>query len=987
MPTQNAYDEVERLVRKFKNLSAAARKAYNEDNTRKDFILPLFRALEWDTQDSAQVSAEEKVSRGWVDFSFRISGVPRFFLETKRMSEDLTKPQWVRQAMDYAWTKGVTWALLSDFEGLRVFNAEWKEDNPLRAQFIDFGVDTYLADFERLWWLSRPQTVAGTLDREAEKVGKKARREPVSQHLFDDLKAWRQFLYKNVRASNPLWSPAQLDAAVLRLLNRLIFLRAAEDRQVEPPLLRPLLRELRDQKRVRDLWPELAKLFRQADATYDSQLFEHGLVDTLKWDSSPLEVLIEGLYGKQFLLYNFNAIDADVLGTAYEQYLGHIVASEASPAAEVVEKRAKRKSQGIFYTPTFVVKYIVGQTLGRYLDEHGYNPGRPVRILDMACGSGSFLIEAFDVLDRHVAEMRGDLTPHPPLLAGEGAQGERLDFHDHARQMELLTGCIYGVDKDEQAVAVARLNLLLKALHTRDRLPMLANIRCGDSLISGTTDELRAAFGPNWQDKRPFNWRKEFPEVFPPLPGLGEGEGGEGFDVIVGNPPYVRQETLGEAFKAFVAGRYATHAGTADLYVYFIEQAMQLLKPGGYFGFIVANKWLRANYGGPLRRWLKGQHIVEIVDFGDLPVFQSATTYPCILILRKDAPAATLRVTQVKSLDFANLADVVEAQSYQVTQAELDDAGWSLSPNATQAILNKMRTRGVPLGEYVDGRLFYGIKTGLNEAFVITSAIRDRLISEDARSEEIIKPFLVGRDVKRYAPLGVGRYVIFTKRGVDIDRYPAIKNYLLPFRQRLMPKPPDWKGPDWEGRKPGPYEWYEIQDTVDYFAEFEKPKIMWPGISAEVSAFAFDPLGIYGNDNTQVIGVADHYLLGTLNSKLSRLFLMGIADAVRGGYYRLKMSYVSQIPIRRINFSDLTDVARHDRIVALVDEMLALQREHAAAARVYDDAREGLARRIAAVDAAIDREVYALYGLTEAEIALVAGGLSTNAHASASETP
>ena len=129
--------------------------------------------------------------------------------------------------------------------------------------------------------------------------------------------------------------------------------------------------------------------------------------------------------------------------------------------------------------------------------------------------------------------------------------------------------------------------------------------------------------------------------------------------MIVGNPPYVRQETLGEEFKSYVESRYATHAGTADLYVYFIERAMQLLKPGGYFGFIVANKWLRANYGKPLRRWLKDQHIVEIVDFGDLPVFQSATTYPCILILRKAAPAPTFRVTQVKSLDFANLADVV----------------------------------------------------------------------------------------------------------------------------------------------------------------------------------------------------------------------------------------------------------------------------------------------------------------------------------------
>jgi len=217
------------------------------------------------------VSAEERVSRGWVDFSFRIGGVPRFFLETKRVSEDLTKPQWVQQAMDYAWTKGVTWALLSDFEGLRVFNAEWKEDNPLRAQFLEFDVDSYLADFDRLWWLSRPEMAAGTLNREAEKVGKKARREPVSQHLFDDLKSWRQILFKNLRAYNPQWSAGQTDEAVLRILNRLIFIRTAEDRQVEGVRLQAMVRELRDQKRGGQLLPELRKLWREFDAAYDSQ--------------------------------------------------------------------------------------------------------------------------------------------------------------------------------------------------------------------------------------------------------------------------------------------------------------------------------------------------------------------------------------------------------------------------------------------------------------------------------------------------------------------------------------------------------------------------------------------------------------------------------------------------------------------------------------------------------------------------------------------
>ena len=243
--------------------------------------------------------------------------------------------------------------------------------------------------------------------------------------------------------------------------------------------------------------------------------------------------------------------------------------------------------------------------------------------------------------------------------------------------MELLTQCIYGVDKDEQAVAVARLNLLLKALHARDRLPMLANIRGGDSLISGTADELQAAFGADWRDKRPFNWQEEFPEAFSGLPGFGQAPRAASTSSSAIRPTW-RQRRLARGVQGLrCEAATATHAGTADLYVYFIERAMQLLKPGGQFGFIVANKWLTRQVlpDQPLRRWLKGQHIIEIVDFGDLPVFQNATTYPCILILRKDAPAPTFRVTQVKSLDFANLANVVEAESYHVAQAELDDAG------------------------------------------------------------------------------------------------------------------------------------------------------------------------------------------------------------------------------------------------------------------------------------------------------------------------
>jgi hypothetical protein len=500
-----AYAEIQKLVQRFKSLPAAERKGMNENATRQGYILPLFRALGWNVDNVNEVSPEEKVSRGWVDFSFRIGGIPRFFLETKKASEDLNDPRWVQQAIDYAWTKSVTWALLSDFEGLRVFNAEWKESDPFRAQFLEFNLESYLTDFERLWWFSREETLAGRLEREADKVGKRIKRLPVSLNLFDDLKLWRSELYQSLRGYNPLYSPAQIDEAVLRLLNRLIFIRTAEDRDVEPMRLMPLLRELEDQRQLDKLSEKLAELFRQFDATYNSELFAPHFSEELYCDRLPLEALIRGLYEKNFVRYNFNALEADVLGTAYEQYLGHVVTEVQSEtgllaaASHVDEKRLKRKSQGIYYTPAFVTRYIVQQTVSRWLDEHGYNPSTPPRILDMACGSGSFLIEAFDALDRFVSAQRHQ------------TYGEDDTLHDNLRRLELLNQCIFGVDKDKQAVDVARLNLMLRALHGRLKLPLLTNIYHADSL-------------------RPETWQQAFPEA------MKAG----GFDVIIGNPPYVR---------------------------------------------------------------------------------------------------------------------------------------------------------------------------------------------------------------------------------------------------------------------------------------------------------------------------------------------------------------------------------------------------------------------------------------------------------------
>jgi type I restriction-modification system DNA methylase subunit len=595
-----AGSEVERLVKKFKALPVTRRRLYNEADTRKDFILPLFRALQWDTEDASQVTAEEKISRGFVDFSFRINGIRRFVLETKSIHEGLDDVKHAQQARDYAYHKGVTWAVLSDFAALKILNAELREPNPFQATFKAFEVDDYLTRFDELWWLSRPAFEEGILDREAENVFKRSIRVPITQSLFDSLKEWRRELYKNLRAYNEgkLYTPKMIDDAVQRILDRLIFIRTAEDRDVEDEKLRALVRELQDRNRLNDLSTGLNRRFRELDRVYNSQLFApHPSEDLDGGEPSTLVKIVEGMYGSpaNYVSYNFALIDADVLGRVYEQYLGYVL----SERDEIEAKKAKRKSQGIYYTPTFVVKYIVQQTLGRYLQEYGYNPSHPVRVLDLACGSGSFLIEAFDVLDQYLAREKNQ---------EQGA----YDIHDHARQLQVLTQNIYGVDKDEQAVEVARLNLMLKALHLRDRLPKLEHIQQGDSLISGAPKELEEYFGAKWKEKNPFDWDKMFPEV------IKEG----GFDVIVGNPPYVRIQTLPKDEVLYYNDRYKAATGNYDIYVLFVEQALQLLKPGGVMGFILPRKFFNTDYGTGLRRLITdAKALWKIVDFGDAQVF------------------------------------------------------------------------------------------------------------------------------------------------------------------------------------------------------------------------------------------------------------------------------------------------------------------------------------------------------------------------------
>lgn len=596
------------IARKYAALTSRERTDYTEQQMRIAFILPLFRALGWDDTNPKEVSAEEQIATKFLDFGFYLNGVSAFYLETKRANAGLDKPEHAKQAVNYAYMKGVTWAVLTDFERLMVFNAEIDTTNLLRdAIFLDLSYTDYAGEkFERLWLLSRESMQTREIDKVAEDFGRKAKRQPVTEVLFKQLTTWRYELFKELRGyGDTLWSTdnQKVDNAVQRFLDRLIFIRTMEDRRVENPRLKEVLRTAGKA----NPFEKLLELFKEMDGIYNSNLFAQSELDLMKmYNPDLIRDIIKGLYDVPggYGAYDFSAIEADVLGAIYEQYLGFKAQDPEGKQALDPRKQVKRKAQGIYYTPKYVVRYIVANTLGKRLAELRTDPAAAhrLKVVDPACGSGSFLIDAFDVLDAHFA-----------------AYGDTKDKDfPRQRRLRILQENLYGVDLDEQAVEVTRLNLALRAALAQDKLPTLDNIRHGNSLID---DEAVAG-------KDAFNWAEKFPEVF------AQG----GFDVVVGNPPYVRQELLGADFKTYAAAQYETYAGTADLYTFFIEKSIKMLRPDGIYGVIVANKWMRAGYGKGLRGWLSKQTLREIIDFGDLPVFAEATTYPCILIAQPTLP-------------------------------------------------------------------------------------------------------------------------------------------------------------------------------------------------------------------------------------------------------------------------------------------------------------------------------------------------------------
>ena len=419
-----------------------------------------------------------------------------------------------------------------------------------------------------------------------------------------------------------------------------------------------------------------------------------------------------------------------------------------------------------------------------------------------------------------------------------------------------------------------------------------------------------------------FEWRLEFPEV------LDNNGDFVGFDVIIGNPPYIRQEEIKD-IKPLLERNYRTYTGTADLYVYFVERGVTLLKKDGRFCYILPNKWMKGGYGKKLRDFAIGKQTELIIDFGDLSVFEEATTYPAIWLLHNTKHIRNnFKAAIVDSLYFPKgLEDYLFEKWISITEESLNSDSWNLVDMKVQNLLTKIKTAGKPFGDHVKEKIFRGILTGYNEAFVIDAATKDSLIKADSKSAEVIKPFLAGREIKRYQKPKELNYLLFIPwhfplhndesiSGASVEaeelfknNYPAVFSHLLKFKPQLENRNKTETGIR--------YEWYALQRcAASYFQEFDVPKILYQEIAA-YSTFVYDKNGMYANNKLFLIPTEDLAMLGFLNSKLVWFYLNKTASILRGAL-ALQSPFILALP-----FADV--LIKNPHISAIVSDILKLK--------------------------------------------------------------
>ena len=924
---------------------------YNETQLRREFIDPLFIELGWDVTNRAgyaqaykDVIHEDAIKVGGAtkapDYCFRIGGVRKFFLEAKKPSVNIKgDPHPAYQLRRYAWSAKLPLSILTDFEEFAIYDCQIRPKHTDKADTARIQFFTY-KDYHKKWdeiadIFSKESILKGSFDKFAVATKGKRGTTTVDIEFLKEIETWRRMLARIIALRNRSLSRDEINFAVQRTIDRTLFLRMCEDRGIED------YGQLLKISSGDHSYPRLCEIFEKADQKYNSGLFhfhdESGrpqepdkLTPNIIIDDKDLKWILHSLYYPQSP-YEFSVLPAEILGNVYEQFLGKVITLTSAHRADVEEKPEVKKAGGVYYTPSYIVDYIVKNTVGKLIEGKSPRQITNIKILDPACGSGSFLLGAYTYLLNYHRDWYVDNDPQKhtkKIYQGNGG----LWHLTNAEKKRILLNNIFGVDIDSQAVEVTKLSLLLKVLEGENAqslenqyrlfheraLPDLANnIKCGNSLIGpdfyetidseSVTDELR-------QKINPFDWYTEFPKIF-----SGKNPG---FNAVIGNPPY-RSLLLGKKQKSensTIVEYFARELPYGarykmNLFGLFMERCVQLLCPKGLFSFIIPNLFFTSHYFKKLRQYLLGKGtFVDVFDLRYKVFEQAEIGGNGIFVFAQSKKQKKTRIATADSKEEFNKPKTF----YENPIVFLEDPSASLLVDPETRLLTKKvsNARSVKLGEICT--FYQGIITGNNKKFLSST-----------RTSEKWEKILRGRDIERYGLEFGDTYVFYEPKKL----------------------------------------WSNTNENMFRV----KDKLVSRQTSDRLVA-TLDTDGYLTLDSTHVIHLKEpvfslKYLLALYDSKLLNFLYKARVRESGRVFAQVKIVNLKPLPIRIIDFDNPDDVAQHDKTVKLVDRMLDLHKK-LAAAKIPDD-KTRIQRQIATTDNQIDNLVYRLYGLTQEEIAIV----------------
>jgi adenine-specific DNA-methyltransferase len=925
--------------------------SYSESQLRTDFLNKFITAFGWDVDHvnqknpfAQEVKVETNVSdsgsKRRADYAFYVTPnfrEPRFFIEAKKPFGDLASRDNYFQAIRYGWNSHTPLVVLTNFYQTHLLDCRYKPDidTCLDCAVRKYGLDQLgkPETFAELYYLiSHEAAASNSLEKFAATLPKR-RGKAVQLGLFKggyqrmdltfltELDDDRKDLARTFRRTNPTLDGDALTEITQRVLDRLIFIRFLEDKLIEPNYL------VANFGATGKTWADFVTACRRLDTVYNGIVFKrHNLIDAPEFnvDESAFGDVCERLAHVNSP-YDFNAIPIYILGNIYERFLGNVIVVTPH-GAKLEAKPEVRKAGGVYYTPEYIVRWLVKQTVGRAINGKSPQQIASMRFCDIACGSGSFLLGVFHTLmEEHVKWYNANperAKRDGCILSNDGAWHLSL-----AQKRVILVNNIYGVDVDPQAVEVAQLSLYLKLLEeetistAREHqlefketlLPSLArNIICGNSLIE--PDLFDGVLLPPDEERhlRPMDIKAQFSKI------MEEG----GFDVIVGNPPYVRPHNLPPVQKEYFWTHYPAFKGKADIYACFIQRSTALLKPEGYLGYIVSQGWLTHDSFDVLR-----QHILQnyrVTQLVNLPkrVFEDAAVETIAFTFQrepKNTSRARHRIEIVKcepgnaDYEFRNLRTIPQS-AFATTYLNVFDM--SIEPE-TESIKRKMK-RGPTIGSLYD--IVFGLKT----------ADDDKFLHHEKGKHKEDKPLLRGDDVRRYGYRYKGEFVWYVPKRMRAHRSTARPGEPFRFEQKKV----------------------LVKDTTtDFACTYE-----------DGTYYVKDVLIIIPKPLVDAYDLK--FVAGIINSKALRFYYRTTFKTLH-----VQNGELASLPLPNLDLKKEDARAAHDALVTMVDQILETVRRRLAAKTDSEASHYEL--RYAELDRRIDSFVADLYGLSHTDLQII----------------